>query len=213
MEEAIETIEKEDGYVIEIHTDDNPENPREWDNACRMVCYHPHYTLGDNKKVNRDTDWNELWDEIKQEEKPVVAAMLYLLDHSGLWIKHGTIFEPSKVDPHKERGVFWEDSAGWDTSAVGLIYMPEKTFKENSFTLEQARRSLSAEVQEYSDYLSGYVYGYVVLDPEGETVSSCFGFYGEQGRKDALESAEAELEAARKGSEETDAFVRNHFAL
>lgn len=39
-----ETIGK---YTIKIHTDDNPESPREWDNVGTMVCFHRRHNLGD----------------------------------------------------------------------------------------------------------------------------------------------------------------------
>ena len=35
------------GYTVEIHTDDDAESPREWDNLAKLFCFHGRYNLGD----------------------------------------------------------------------------------------------------------------------------------------------------------------------
>jgi hypothetical protein len=45
---------------------------------------------------------------------------------------------------------------------------------------EQVETALRAEVQEYSQYLNGAVYGYAVKDvATGEIIDSCSGIYGD----------------------------------
>ena len=39
---------------------------------------------------------------------------------------------------------------------------------------------LQSEVRVYDKYLTGDVYGYVVENEAGETVESCWGFFGEE---------------------------------
>ena len=39
------------GYTIKIEHDDYPDNPRDWDNAGEMVCWHRRYNLGDEEPV------------------------------------------------------------------------------------------------------------------------------------------------------------------
>ena len=42
-----------------------------------------------------------------------------------------------------------------------------------------ARKAALGLIQEWNDYLSGNVYGYVVEDERGEHLDSCWGFYGD----------------------------------
>ena len=48
------------------------------------------------------------------------------------------------------------------------------------------------EVSTYDDYITGRVYGYVVLDQDEDVLDSCWGFFGDLDyvRKEARESAE-----------------------
>jgi hypothetical protein len=48
---------------------------------------------------------------------------------------------------------------------------------------------LAGEVKTFDQYLRGDVYGYVVTDPDGNEVDSCWGLYG-------IEDAEQEARSA-----------------
>ena len=51
---------------------------------------------------------------------------------------------------------------------------------------EQITEQLTAEVEQYSQWVSGQCYGYVITDSNGDEVVSCWGYIG---YKDAKESA------------------------
>lgn len=120
-----------------------------------------------------------------------VRLPLGLYDHSGISIFVGG------------RGDVPGDSAGWDTSSVGFIHCSlEKALHEwgtkgqehlgwegeASYTLkpdgtkhtlrEATEKYLEGEVEEYDQYLTGQVYGYVVEAEDGKE-DSCWGFFGE----------------------------------
>ncbi len=46
-------------YLIEILNDEDPENPREWDNLGTMVCFHRHYNLGDKHNFDNPSQTHE----------------------------------------------------------------------------------------------------------------------------------------------------------
>ena len=50
------------------------------------------------------------------------------------------------------------------------------------------RNDLRNEVKLYDDYLNGNVYG-VYIKKDDEIMESCFGFYGDEGIKDARQQA------------------------
>jgi len=185
-------FEKEDyrGYKIKLIQDDNALNPRtDWDNWTHMICFHPRYDLGDKHEMTVE----ELKEIVKR--KDVIALPLYILDHSGLWMRTGR---------------FAEDYGGWDTSMVGYIYCtfeeirknmgrPKHTEKNpNAFVginhimkvdRQHAISLMEGEVETFSDYLEGNVCGFVVEDDDGEHVDSCWGFYGTEGQKEAMSEA------------------------
>jgi len=166
------------GYTIKIIQDEDPMNPRtENDNLCTMACFHNRYNLGDKHDFTPES----LMELVKS--KDVVALPLFLLDHSGITMSTGR---------------FACDSAGWDTSAVGYIFLSlEKARKElgSDVTRERIEEILRAEVTEYDDYLTGNVYGFQAIDKDGDEVGSCWGFIGEPGESGLLDAAKDDIDA------------------
>jgi len=187
--------------TIKIQQDDDPQSSREWDNLGKMVCFHRNYTLGDKHEF---PDGDSLMEFLK-EEKPPVQLPLYLLDHSGLWMKTGR---------------FMEDAQGWDTSLVGVIYATRDRIKKEygnvtKATIEKARKLLEGEVREYSQYLEGDVYGYTIENSEGEHLDSCWGFYGyDYCKEQALETAKYQYkQILKKHTDKLKSQIRNHVPL
>ena len=139
-----------------------------------------------------------------------VILPLYLYDHSGITMSTGSF------------------SCPWDSGQVGFIYCPlKKALNEwgtkgqehlgwdgpANFTLapdgskrtlrEATTLYLTGEVEEYDQYLTGQVYGYVVEAEDGEE-DSCWGFFGEieYVRGEARSSAEWQNERMDKADAE-----------
>jgi len=72
------------------------------------------------------------------------------------------------------------DPGGWDSGQVGWTYatkeMIVKEYGKNKRKL--AEKVLRGEVETFDQYLKGDVYGYIIQNSDGETVDSCWGFYG-----------------------------------
>lgn len=205
--EPIETIEYR-GFNINIYQEDMAEDPRNWENLGIMACWHSRYDLGDDSPQKQRSEmylyeilqewYSEEWIEehyqdmdtsefitwaIEQLEKHAIVLPLVLLDHSGLWMQTGNSFS---CDP-----------GGWDTSRVGFIYITNsQALKEMQWKrLTKKRREkiedyLSGEVETYSQYLSGDVYGYQIEPKESNNIEcddSCWGFYGYEWEKNGLQ--------------------------
>ena len=170
MEEPVKE-EKYHGYTIKIYQDPDPMNPRtEFDEFGKMICFHRRYDLGDK----HDMSVEELQELV--ERKDVVALPLYLYDHSGITMRTRPFGDP------------------WDSGQVGYIYADAGMIKKEygsvtAATKEKARKLMQGEVETYDDYLTGNVYGYVIENPDGEHVDSCWGFYG--GTDEAFKEAKA----------------------
>ena len=198
MNNAIETkkLANVTGYIVPDYDAPNPR--KEFDQLGTMLCDHPRYDLGDEKgdfsdfidtvapsddsaRLERIADAQDYFFDrpymLAQLEKikdatidkilqSAVYLNLYLYDHSGITIS---------AAPY---------SCSWDSGQVGVIFMPLKTAAENWPSLSgadlesAALNCLRAEVAEYDQFLTGDVYGYIIEDKQGETLDSCFGFFG-----------------------------------
>ncbi len=184
------------GYGIIVETLDyldDHDNPRTWDNLGTMVCFNSRYNLGDEQFTD-PIDWledklelepeHEYTDERRQEleeklEKDYIVLPLYLYDHSGITM-NTTGF-----------------GCRWDSGQVGYIFMSRadarKEFAWGRITKkreEHVEKCLRGEVETYDNYLTGDIYRFEVLDPEGEHVDGCGGYYGyPEGFEQAMEEA------------------------
>lgn len=166
------------GYTVEIHADECPESPREWDNLCQIVCFHRNYNLGDKHDYSQGdfNSWDDLKEQIEKDHDPIVITPIYLFDHSGLTIA---------TDCGKFQAC---DSHGWDWGQIGFAFIPKQvavneygvdhTHEIDDETIETCQKVLQGEVETYGNYVSGEVYGYRILDADGEEKDSCWGFFG-----------------------------------
>lgn len=166
-----------EGYTIEIWQDEDAQNPRkDFDNLGTMGHWHRRYVFGevDFRRMfpNCGHPKPEAQDFIAGvEKKGGVALPLGLFDHGGLHMYVGD-------GPHPH------DGGGWDSGHVGYIWVEAAKLREEysvkrltKKVKERALLALRSEVEVFDAYLRGEVYGYTILDEEGENQDSCGGFY------------------------------------
>lgn len=161
--------EVQDGSVVlKVYYDNDAENPREWDNLSKMVCFHHSYSLGDehNYRVLDYHSWEDLKNAIKKDNDVAVILPLYMYDHSGITIS---------TTPF---------SCPWDSGQIGWVYITKEDIRKEynikrvtKKYIEKATKILISEIKVYDDYLRGETYGFV-LEKDGEEIDSCWGFYG-----------------------------------
>lgn len=178
-EEKIKTI-KHKGCIINIYQDLDPQNPDEWGNDdALLVHYHRDF------EVKRDGI-------IKESE---LAAILtdnydYYDDGSGYFKNNCQEIQRKyyilPVEAYIHSGIHLSLDGGlvgklpqghyrFDVSHVGAILIDKKEYKNKVKAQKRAEGLLSI----WNDYLSGNVYGFISEDVEtGETIDSCWGFYG-----------------------------------
>jgi hypothetical protein len=69
-------------------------------------------------------------------------------------------------------------SVGWTYVTDDEIRKEYGVKRISKKTRAKATALLEIEVKTYDQYLTGDVYGYVVKDPDGNCVESCWGFFG-----------------------------------
>jgi len=124
----------------------DPDDPRQYDNLGKMVCFHRRYSLGDkhNYKFYDYNGWEEMKSDIVKKEDVLVILPLYLYDHSGITM-NTTGF-----------------SCPWDSGQVGWVYATKKDIREwyglkriNNPYIDKVREVLLEEVKIYDRYLTG----------------------------------------------------------
>jgi len=180
--EAVE-IRKFNGYTIKVFVDEDAESPRKWSTFGTMLCGHSRYNLGD-RQIRGQADINAVL-----RRKDIKSLPLYLYDHSGITMSTSPF------------------SCPWDSGQVGIIFCTHDEIREefgpkgralqhiSKKAVSSAFKLMRQEVETYDAFLKGDVYGYVLEDPEGEEIDSCWGFIciGSKGMEYVFETAKENI--------------------
>jgi len=187
------------GYGIEIHQDCSPDSPRNWDNVGILCTSHRQYDLENETKINFSdfSSWGEIRDELVKTHKAIPALIfpLFMLDHSTQHIRFNRDFSDCG------------DYGRWDSGQIGYIYTTRERLIASlgyppNFRLTNARimdiqNILEQEIQTWDDYGNGLVYGFIIRNPEGQDVDSCWGYIGDW-EADCLADAKSSVDSHLK---------------
>lgn len=173
-----------------IIRDTDAESPRDDDNVGTMHCGHQRYTLGDKDAPTPFVD-----DDYRAKvQRPDVLTYLpiYMYDHSGLAFSHTPFHCP------------------WDSGLLGWHYVTREKAAEawpsvtdEDELIERAVACMNTELEAYGHFISGEVYGYQVINEDGEEIDSCWGFIGDDIETNGMLDIGAEhAEGLRKAWEE-----------
>lgn len=190
---TIQTVQINPDVRIRIEQDVCPSNPLDDFDALGTIAYltRSRYTLG-NQAVDHD-EMREIAADIRSGKLVGMPVQAYI--HSGVALK------ASLSNPYPD--------PRWDSGQSGFVYCSrEAAVKEFGNKLctakvkERALKLMAGEVETFSQYINGEVYGFVVehlVDGDWQEMESCWGLYG-------LESCTSEaMAAARRYTEGVDA--------
>ena len=195
------------GYRIKTYQDDEPDNPRDWDNLGKIFYGHKRYVLGEvdvRKEFEDCYSWDDVEKRIIELYDPLVILPLYLYDHSVLRIKIGDFYDSQLPQGY----------AYFDTGMVGFVIAEKdkvrKEYKVKRISKklrEQVKQILCDEIDVFDKYLSGQVYAYSIED----TDIACSGFYDyDEMVKYAKEEVDGIVEKARKDKQaKLKAMIKN----
>lgn len=181
--DSIKVIEKDD-FEARIYFDEDPESPREWENLGTLICFHGRYNLGDDHNFNQHdySSWDELEKAILREfGKTSVLLPVYMYDHSMISLSTAPF------------------ACRWDSGQVGFIVASLESIRRawgwkrvSKQRREKVEDSLRSEIETYSNYVNGDVYGFEIYTDDGEEyVDGYWGFYS---YTDVIAEAELSLE-------------------
>lgn len=199
--DAIHTEEYK-GMNIYIIPDDDPQScdPMDWDMLGKQVYWHRRMNLGHcYKETNKysPVEWlqDKVGDYLNVNSWDVYSkkyANWEMMDFAGLMQKFQEFNLVIPVHAYEHGGITISASgrmAGWDSfdsGQLGFVYVSHEDIKKNysvkrltKSVLERAEKCLISEVEEYDNYLTGQVYGYIIEDENDEKLDSCWGFLGD----------------------------------
>lgn len=153
--------------LVQVVHDEDAESPRkDYDNVGLLYCWHKRYDLGDKHDITSDMadSWEEMEALLIEEEdlKDGVILPVYMMDHSGLSLSCSPF------------------SCPWDSGQVGFIFCNKERWAKEcgaKWDVKAVEKMLISEIETYSSYLEGSAWGYII-EHEGETVESVWGFIG-----------------------------------
>lgn len=156
-----EVIHLKNGVRIEIWQDQDSESPREWGNDSQFYTWHRRYMSPDTHGIR---------EPMYDLPKDCIGIKVWMYDHSG------HCYKAADENPFH---------CPWDSGQVGWIFMTKAQIRARLrvkyVTKAVARRAIDQMIHEvdlYSEWVNGEVYGYTTYDAAGEEVDSCGGYYG-----------------------------------
>jgi len=176
---AVEAYEL-NNTVIRIYPDDTAESPDEWKNDnLFLVHYHRDFEVERDDIITKDDARNLYQGNKIPQEKDYWIFPVDAYIHGGVSLTMLGGFHGRLPQGHEQ----------FDVSSVGLILASKKEFK----SMVEAEKSAKGLLENWNTYLLGDVYGFDVSDPKtGESIDSCWGFYGkDEAKKEAENSAKS----------------------
>ena len=151
-------------YTYRIEQDDDASNPRdEFDNLSTFYGVSGSYLVGGKQDIEFHYR-DSLEDEIKALRK------------------QGAVIEE------------FSSNAGTCYAVVERSQL-KKEYLDHGYSMRKAlyyaRQCAKGEIETFLAWAEGEVYGYIVEDEDGEHLDSCWGYYGDDGRKYAEQEAES----------------------
>lgn len=234
MKDSIHTEEYK-GYTINVYPDqDVYDGPLAWGNGEIFACTDRDlYITGEKDEFKGYAPGNISFGELYALLATHRVYLGSFGSHSGVWLKGYTevtreqtdkAFEPLKAE-HKEccvrlpygNDALYENvhntSELFDNSPILFAYPREKGATEEE---SQARAHGFWETMD--EWIRGEVYGYDAISPEGESVGSVWGYYGDYNDSGLMGSAKEDIDNAieekRKSHiKRTKELVRNRVPL
>jgi len=197
MEQPIEKYEHE-GLIVSIYQDELAESPRECDNVGKMlIVTNDNYSSPINETELTQEEIHELRCMASKSDieialskkfKNSVILPIYRYAHSGVWYNTTGFNNYPLPQGHVE----------FDTCHVGYIIATRQDIL-NNFGIKKITQEFRAkteallrgEVDEYSKWANGEVYGFVINDENSDNLDSVWGFYDiKDCKKEAEESSE-----------------------
>ncbi len=166
-------------YSYRIEYDQEAANPRdEFDHLSTFYGSSSRYIIGgkNDQNFNYREDLEKTIKEFKREK----AVIVEFSNNAGMCLCYAVIERSQLKKEYLDHG-----------------YSMRKA-------LLHARRCAQGEIAEFNAWAEGEVYGFIVENEDGEHLDSCWGFYGDDGRKLAEDEAKSIIKHYENSDAEED---------
>jgi len=184
------------GLRVEIVYDERTGSPRDMDPIGTVIGWARDLKLGERQVDLECTSREDVVADLKRDGARVILPLYYSSHGPQCRLDIGENLDGDALK-----------------SSSGVVYVTAEKLRSEfavkritSAVLDKAKRLLSLEISEYSHYLTGAVYGYVIRNRHRDALASDYGFYG----LDALESeanSRAEACARDEAAEQLEAHL------
>lgn len=180
------------GYRIDIHQDED-RDPRDGDGYGLFVMFKQAGWVGADDYIDQHGRWS-CWN--CDGEGPACPVCYgegeMVADTTDEWIKalsyafHGRWTMPVVREEHGGNSTYkilhdW--GTNWDARIVGFVIYTQEHLSmwgiEPDTPYATLTEHMVSEMDEFTDWANGNVWGYTVTGPDGEITGSCYGFIGE----------------------------------
>lgn len=149
-------------YELTIFQDEHAESPRNDENLGTLYAWHKRYNLADNDVKHLDIETVQKF----YESSNTIGFKVYMYEHSNIALSTSPF------------------SCRWDSGQVGFILVHKDKARQwfnkkrlSKALIKRIEDQLRSEIETYSKYLNGEVYGFELGDSTGETIDICHDYY------------------------------------
>ncbi|MFT8556582.1 hypothetical protein [Liquorilactobacillus hordei] len=177
------------GQVLSIEADECPENPvRDWDMLGTYYtfegrAYSPsEHNYSDVMEFLGSIIGDELVEKLHVRNNNTKDFLNDVFERAD---RLGYIMFPISKFEHSNVVYSLGTANGWDCGTVGVAFVAKETVceeygvkKVTAKIRKLVKQRFEGELETYTQWCNGDVYGFTVTDCKGELVDSCSGFYG-----------------------------------
>lgn len=175
--------------TIEREYETDPMNPRDWENIGTFYTWEDRYYSPDKHNYSDPLDFfSELLSEeiVEKVHNKYNNTTDFMKDIQERLDKVGYILYPVSKYEHGDIIYNLGTASSWDSGTVGIIFAEKKKIYVelgckviNNKIRDKVVSAFKAELDDYTAYANGYVFGYIVQSLDKEYDDSCWGFYDE----------------------------------
>lgn len=173
MKTFSETVEKP---RLVIKHDSDSDSPREWDNLGYFIIISSRMSSPDQPKGGDIYDIVKSSGDDAENQKDHIRIIKERIEDET---KEGKVLAIYPVTKHEHGNVVFKlgNAHGFDDSNNGFYIVTEKSAKNTGVKRSQFEKIAQVELETYTQWCNGEVYGYELYNLNGELENSCYGFY------------------------------------
>jgi hypothetical protein len=159
---------------LKIIYDESPESPREWENLGYFITKERNYSSPDGKEYPHIQKIIETTGDIADNAAEHIQLITNEINQTGETVK---VIYPIYRYEHGNVSYKRGTASGFDYSNNGFYIVTEKTQAILGTPDELIEKVIDGELEMYTKYVNGGIYGFELLDNNGDFEDSCYGFY------------------------------------